>query len=156
VTQNQGTYGETFEIQCHANSTLIGSTTIFLSPGQTNIMYPPFKWNTTGFPSGTYIISATVAAVTNETDLADNYKQADEPVEVRILGDICGIYDGVILPIPDGVVDLYDLTAVAMLGPYSSEDPTWDPVWGPVCDVNKDGKVGEADLMVISIHFGET
>ena len=156
VTQNQGTYAETFEVQCHANLTLIGSTTISLSPGQTNIMYPPFQWNTTGFPRGTYIISATVATVTNETDLADNSRDADEPVEVRILGDICGMYEGDLLPIPDGVVNLYDLAAVAMLGPYSSEDPTWDPVWGPVCDVNKDGKVDEVDLIVISIHFGET
>jgi len=155
VTQNQGTYGETLDVQCYANSTLIGSTTIFLSPGQTNTIYPRFKWNTTGFPSGTYIISATVAAVTNETDLADNSRNADEPVEVRILGDICGMYEGDLLPIPDGVVDLYDLRAVAALGPYSSEYPTWDPVWGPLCDLNKDGKVGKADLVVISIHFGE-
>ena len=156
TTQNQGTYPETFEVQFHANSTLIGSTTISLSPGQTNIMYPPFKWNTTGVPRGTYIISATAVAVPGETDLADNSRDADEPVEVRILGDICGMYEGDLLPIPDGVVDLYDLTAVAMLGPYSSENPNWDPVWGPVCDVNKDGKVGEADLIVISVHFGET
>ena len=156
TTQNQGTYGETFEVQCHANSTLIESTTIFLSPGQTNIMYPPFQWNTTGAPRGTYIISATVVAATNETDLADNSRDADEPVEVTIKGDICGMYEGDLLPIPDGVVDICDLTAVARLGPYSSEYPTWDPVWGPACDVNKDGKVGEADLMLISIHFGET
>lgn len=156
TTQNQGTYSETFQIQCHANSTLIGSTTIFLSPGQTNIMYPPFKWNTKGVPRGIYIISAIVIPVTGETDLADNYKEADEPVEIRILGDICGMYDRVILPIPDGVVDLDDFMMVAVPGIIFTEHPTWDPVWGPICDLNKDGKVGVADLIIVGIHFGET
>ena len=155
TTQNQGTYSETFEVLCHASSTLIGSTTIFLSPGQTNIMYPPFKWNTTGVPCGNYTISATVAAVTNETDLDDNYKEADEPVEIRIRGDICGMYGKVILPIPDGVVNLDDFMIVAVPGIIFTEHPTWDPVWGPICDLNKDGKIGVADIIIVGIHFGE-
>ena len=156
TTQNQGTYDETFEVLFHANSTLIGSKTIFLSPGQTNIMYPPFEWDTTGVPRGNYIISATVAAVTDETDLADNYKEADEPVEIRILGDICGMYDRVVLPIPDGVVDLDDFMIVATPGIIFTEDPTWDPVWGPICDLNKDGRVSVADIIIVGLHFGET
>jgi len=156
TTQNQGTYPETFEVQCHANSTLIGSKTIFLSPGQTNIMYPPLKWNTTGVPRGNYTISATVAAVTDETDLADNYKEADEPVEVRLLGDISGMYYGEIRPIPNGMVDGIDFAVITLPGNIFSEYPTWDPVWGPICDLNKDGKVGVADLMIVGIHYGET
>jgi len=156
TTQNQGTYAETFEVQCHVNSTLIGSTTIFLSPGQTNIMYPPFVWNTTGVSRGLYLISATVVAVTNETDLVDNYKEANELVEVRLLGDICGMYDGEILPIPNGMVDVMDFAVICLPANILSEYPTWDPVWGPVCDLNKDGKVGVADLMIVGAHYGET
>jgi len=155
TTQNQGTYGETFEVQCHANSTLIASTTIFLSPGQTNTIYPPFNWNTTDVPKGKYIIKATAVAVANESDLADNSKAADQTVEVRLLGDVCGMYGGRLSPIPDGVVNIDDFLAVAMPGHIFTEYPTWDPVWGPVCDVNKDGKVGVADLLIISLHFGD-
>ena len=155
TTQNQGNHGETFEVQCYANSTLIGSTTIFLSPGQTHTIYPPFEWNTTGIPRGTYIISATAVAVANEYNLADNYREADEPVEVRLLGDICGMYDGVILSIPNGMVDGLDFAVIALPRNIFSEYPTWDPVWGPICDLNKDGRIGVADLMIVGIHYGE-
>lgn len=155
TAQNEGTYGESFEVQCHANSTMVSSTTIFLSPGQANTIYPSFNWNTTGVPPGKYIISATAVAVQGETDLADNSKNADESVEVRILGDICGMYARGLAPIPDRVVNLDDIIAVAMPGHIFSQAPTWDPVWGPVCDLNKDGKVGVADLIIVSLHFGE-
>jgi hypothetical protein len=156
TTQNQGTYAETFEVQCHANSTLVGSTMIFLSPGQTNIMYPPFVWNTTGVSRGLYVISATVIAVTNETDLADNYREADELVEVRLLGDISGWYDGEVLPIPNGMVDGTDFAVICLPKNLFTEYPTWDPVWGPVCDLNEDGQIGMADLMIVATHYGET
>jgi len=156
VTQNQGTYSETFEVQCHVNSILIGSKTISLSPGQTYTLYPSFEWNTTGFPRGYYIISATAVAVTGETDLADNYKKADEPVEIGLLGDICGMYNGVIKPIPDGMVSGLDFAVIALPRNIFTEYPTWDPVWGPICDLNRDGKVGVADLMIVGVHYGET
>ncbi len=66
------------------------------------------------------------------------------------------MYDRVILPIPNGVVDLDDLMIIAMPGHIFTEDPTWDPVWGPICDLNKDGKVGVADILIVGIYFGET
>jgi len=155
TAQNKGTYGESFEVQCHVNSTLLASTTIFLSPGQTNTIFPSFDWNTTGVTPGKYIISATAVAVQGEIDLNDNSRDADESVEVRILGDICGMYKSGLAPIPNGVVDLDDIMAVAMPGHIFTKSPTWDPVWGPACDLNKDGKVGVADLMIVSLHFGE-
>jgi len=155
IAQNQGTYIETFEVQCYANITLIGNRTISLSAGQTKKMYP-FNWNTTDAPRGIHIITATASAVPNETDLADNSKQAEETVEIRIMGDICGTYGQLLLPIPDGVVDLDDFMAVAMPGHIWTQEPDWDPVWGPVCDVDKDGRVGISDLMIVGLHFGET
>jgi len=156
TTQNQGTYGETVEVRCYANSTLIGSKTIFLSPGQTHILYPPLEWDTSDFRRGNYTISANVTAVTGETDLADNHKKADGLVEVRLLGDICGMYGDDILPIPNGMVDGLDFAVIALPSNIFSEYPSWDPVWGPICDLNKDGKIGVADLMLVGIHYGET
>jgi len=155
TAQNQGTYTETFEVKCYVNSTLVGSTTISLSAGQTKKMYP-FSWNTTGALRGIYVISATASAVPGETDFVDNYRETAEPVEVRIKGDICGMYNGRLSPIPDGVVDINDFMAASMPGHLYTQEPDWDPVWGPACDVNNDGRVGIMDLMIIGIHIGET
>ncbi len=155
TVQNQGTQEESFEVQCYANSTQIGSKTIFLAAGRTYTL-TPFYWNTSGIAQGIYIINATAAAVPEETDLADNYKPANNPVEITIMGDICGMSDEGLLPIPDGNVNIDDLMTVAMPGHIWTEYPTWDPIWGPVCDVNRDGMVNMGDLLVISIHYGET
>jgi hypothetical protein len=155
TAQNQGTQQETFEIQCYANSTQIGSRNISLIAGGTYTL-TPFYWNTSGIARGTYIINATAVAVPEETDLADNYKTADNPVEITIIGDICGMYAEGLLPIPDGIVNLDDLIAVAMPGHIFTEYPTWDPVWGPVCDVDRDNRVDMADLMLVVIHYWET
>jgi len=141
TTQNQGTYGESFEVQCYANSTLIGSTTIFLSPGQTNTIYPPFNWNTTGVTGGRYVIRATAAAVTNETDLADN-TLIDGNVFVTIAGDVNG--DGRV-----NASDLFDLSKA-----YSS-DPSKQN-WNPNCDFNRDNKVDASDLFDLNKNYGKT
>jgi len=155
IAQNQGTYIETFEVRCYANLTLIGSRTICLSPGQTQKMYP-FCWNTTGVPRGKHIITAVASAVPQETDSADNSKRAKEAVEIRVMGDICGMYNRIILPIPDGVVGIDDFMIIAMPGHIWTQEPDWDPIWGPVCDIDNDGRVGISDLMIVGIHFGET
>jgi expansin (peptidoglycan-binding protein) len=155
TAQNQGSTTENFEVQCYVNSTLVGSKTISVSAGQT-LTLSPFHWNTSGAPRGTYIISATVAAVLGEIYLIDNSKSAEIPVEVRIKGDVCGMYNGVVKPIPNGVVDLDDLMTVAMPGHIWTEYPTWDPVWGPACDVNKDGRVGMDDVMEVGLHLADT
>jgi hypothetical protein len=155
TAQNQGTRHETFEIQCYTNSTQIGTTTVSLAAGRTHTL-DPFYWNTSGVARGIYIINATAVAVPEETDLADNYKTADYPVEITIVGDICGMYAKGLLPIPDGIVNLDDLMAIAMPGHMWTEFPTWDPVWGPVCDVDRDNTVNMADLLIVTIHYMET
>jgi len=58
----------------------------------------------------------------------------------------------------DGEVDIIDdFLEVAKPGNiwgYQRDDGTWtNPTWGPYCDVNRDGKVGVADLMEIGTHF---
>ncbi len=151
---NQGTTNETFDVRCYANSTLIGYTSVSLTAGE-NVTLPAFIWDTTGVPRGNYIIKAIALSVPLEVDVSDNFRNADSPVEVRIKGDVCGMYGGVMQPIPNGVVDLDDLMAIAMPGHIFTEYPTWDPVWGPLCDVNRDDRVSVGDLLECGLHLGE-
>jgi hypothetical protein len=97
-----------------------------------------------------------VRNVPKELDSSDNSKNADTPVDVRIKGDVCGMYEGTLQPVPNGVVDLDDFMAIAMPSHIFAEYPTWDPVWGPLCDVNQDGRVSVADLLECGLHLGET
>lgn len=154
TVQNQGTAAETFEVAYYANSTLVTSRTVSLLADETDIVQ--LDWDTSEAARGNYTIISTVETVAGETDINDNFLTAGGYVEVRLMGDITGMFDGVLLPIPDGVVDLDDFLVVAMPGHIWTEYPTWDPVWGPVCDINRDGRVGIDDLMVISLHFEET
>jgi hypothetical protein len=157
TTLNLGTENETFEVQCYANSILAGTKTISLTPGQSHTL--TIQWNTTGVARGTYIISATAVAVPGEVKLDDN-SLTDGSVQVEILGDICGVYDGVVMPIPDGAVRIIDFMEVSFnvftYDPNQYPDlPPWDPVWGPVCDVDKNGAIDTDDLYLVGLHFGE-
>ncbi len=64
--------------------------------------------------------------------------------------------EGATVPGPDGLVDLNDFLVVAGEGVIFTGDPTWDPDWGPACDVNQDLWVGISDLMEIGVRVGET
>lgn len=112
-----------------------------------------FDWNTTGVKPGKYVASATVVPVLGETDIADNSLTGDS-FELRIKGDICGVYSNVVQPIPDGRVDMCDFLTAA--GNWGTVYPIWHPVWGPASDVNGDNVVDLDDVMIIGIHFGET
>lgn len=61
-----------------------------------------------------------------------------------LIGDVDGDWD----------VDMddYNLVTDHIFERY----PTWDPYWGPRCDINDDLKVGVADLMEVSLHMGDT
>jgi len=82
--------------------------------------------------------------------------EGSDTIRVMFAGDICGMYDGAILPIPNGVVDLDDFMIIAMPGHIFTRNPTWNPTWGPTCDLNKDDKIGVADLMMVGINYGAT
>jgi len=149
TAMNRGTEDQIFTVQSYANSTLLGSETIFLTQGQSQLL--TFQWNTTGFRSGRYVINATAVAVPREVELDDN--SLSDLVEVKILGDICGRFDGILLPIPNWRVELDDF--MVAVSQWLTEYPTWDPVWGPVCDLNDDNMVTAFDLLVIAAHYGE-
>jgi len=158
TTMNGGTEDETVQVQCYANSILAGTQTISLAPGQSQTL--TIQWNTTGVARGTYVINATAVPVPGEVKLNDN-SFIDGSVKVEILGDVCGVYDGVVRPIPDGAVKIIDFMEVSSnVFTYDPDKypelPPWDPVWGPICDVNEDGAIDTDDLLLVGIHFGET
>lgn len=149
--ENQGEGKETFEVKGYVNSTLIGSRTLSLDSGKSYVLI--FAWNTSKAKPGKYFPSAVAVAVEGEKDKSDNSLTCNS-FEVRIIGDICGWYDGVLKPIPDRRVNLDDfMVAVANFGTSS---PTWNPVWGPASDMTEDGVVDIDDIMTIGLHYGET
>jgi len=152
VTQNHGTEDEVVTIECRADTTLVGSATFNLIAGQ--LWVQNFIWETSETSSGIYIVSATVAPVPGEVNLGDNSKDAPSTVEIRIVGDVCRMQNGVLTPVPDGRVDLDDF--MVAVGQFGLTYLTWDPVWGPQCDVNDDDVVDIDDIMIIALHFGET
>jgi len=138
VPQNQGLEIENFQVDCYANSTLIGSETVNIGPGQ--LMPLDFTWNTLNVTPGRYTIIANVSIVQGETDIADNTK-VDGMVLVTIPGDIDG----------DGDVDASDLFDLSMAYGSSLGDPNWNP-YG---DFNRDNKVDASDLFELNTNFGK-
>jgi len=148
--ENQGEGKETFEVKSYANSSLLGSKTISLDAGKSYVFV--FQWNTTRIRAGNYALKATVAPVMGEVDTADN--TLTYTFEIRIKGDICGWYGGVLKPIPNQRVDMDDFGMV--VGHWGTVSSTWHPVWGPAADINDDGLVDLDDIMEVAIHFLET
>ncbi len=70
VPRNKGTVAQTFQVSYYVNSTLLGSETTSLDPGQLNQI--DFLWNTSNFDIGTYVIWAEASIVAGETYIADN------------------------------------------------------------------------------------
>lgn len=70
VSQNKGTNAQTFQVSCYTDTTLIGSRTILLDPGQLNLAH--FQWDTSSVSLGTYLIWAEASIVAGETDTLDN------------------------------------------------------------------------------------
>ena len=84
VPQNEGMEDEDVDVNCYANSTLIGSKTIHLAAGQ--LMPINFIWNTLKTAPGTYTIKVKASVVHGETETADNMF-SNGVIQVRILGD---------------------------------------------------------------------
>ncbi len=70
-----------------------------------------------------------------------------------------GCYSGYCVPIgdvfpevPDGIVDIQDIMAIASHWRMTDEDPDWDPRY----DLNGDGIITVVDIMMAVVHWGET
>jgi len=149
--ENQGEGKEAFEVKCYVNSILVGSRMVTLDSGKAFVLV--FEWNTPNVKPGIYIPSAVAVAVLGEMDTADN-SLAGGSFEVRIKGDICGWYEGVLKPIPDRCVNIDDVGMV--VGHFWTSSPTWHTVWGPACDITEDGWVDLRDVNEVVDHYGET
>lgn len=72
---NYGSVSETFEIQAHANTSLVAELPVLrLAPSA--IYAGRLIWNTTGFPPGTYNVLVTVPPVQGELNQLDNTREA--------------------------------------------------------------------------------
>ncbi len=146
---NEGTMSESITLNVYANATLIDTTSLQLNGTaglggsfENRSRTYTVNWDTTGFALGKYNITATVPAVTGETDTADNSFAGEQWVWVLPGGDINH----------DGVVDSADLVTLA--DAYGST-PT-SPNWNPFADINDDNKVAVADLFILGKDYGKS
>lgn len=136
---NLGNYTETFKVTVHANVTAVESQNATLTSGNTTIL--TFTWNTTGWTKGYYAVWAYAEPVASEISTEDN-TYTDGVVTVVMQGDVNA----------DGIVDIFDITTVALA--FNSKPGNSN--WNPIADINNDGTVDIFDIVVVAIHFGET
>lgn len=142
--ENHGETTESFDVELYANETLVGTLRVEdLFSGSFSVV--SFVWNTNGFPTGNYTLTAQVNPVPGETDTADNNFTGGWII-VSLVGDITGP-DGW----PDGKVDMRDVGYVARRFMCRPGDPLWDPI----ADINSDGKIDMKDIGTVARHFGE-
>ena len=139
TVQNQGNFAETFDVNVYANSTLVGTESIFnLASGDSVTL--TISWDTDEFQRGNYTISARATEVSSELDTLDNI-YVGIVVQVMLPGDVDG----------DGTVNALDL---AELNPaYGSASGTQH--WDPSCDFNGDSEVDILDLFSMGRNYGK-
>lgn len=146
---NQGDVAESFNATLYVNNTSVQTLPLTLAAGNFTVI--TFTWNTTSFDKGNYTISAYATIIAGETDTTDN-TYVDDYVIVAMIGDITGLTAGV----PDGKVDMRDITTAAIAyGSYPSH-PSWNPnadITGPTLG-ESDNKVDIRDLTAIAKNYG--
>ena len=139
---NYGNATEAFDVTVYANTTTIGTfANVTLASRSSTTLN--ISWNTTGFASGNYTISAYAWPVQGETYTADN-TLVDGIACVVIPGDVNG----------DGTVNILD---AIRLGNHFLETPS-SPGWnqgGNNADINGDGVVNILDAIILGNHFLE-
>ena len=84
TAQDLGVFGESFNVTVYANSKAIGMQPVSLSSGSAANL--SFKWDTTTFGKGDYVISASASDVPDEVDTANNNMSAANPVTLLFNG----------------------------------------------------------------------
>ena len=143
--QNQGNYTETFIVTFYANSTSALQINVNLTAGSSTVIY--LVWNTGFFAHGNYTLKATAAAVSGETDTADNTFVLSVPVHVGIPGDISGAVSGVY----DGVTNMRDINYLILRFNARPDSPNWKPN----LDVNNDGVINMRDIQIAIANFNK-
>jgi len=142
VVENQGDYfNETFNVTLYYESTPIDTKTVHDLPNGQNATLL-FTWKTTGLPPcGNYTLNAEAETVPYEMDLADN-TYIDGKIKIKLMGDVNG----------DCVVDLLDLTSIALAFSSSPGDPNWNPE----ADLLEDGTINIVDLVTVVVNYDRT
>lgn len=136
---NQGDSLHTFNTTVYANTSVIETRNVTLAGGMYTTV--TFTWNTSGFTTGNYTLTAYASSILNETAISDNTFIADKEICVTIPGDVDGDRD----------VDIFDI--VMMAGIYGSQQG--DPEFIVNCDINSDGDVDIFDIVIACGHYGE-
>lgn len=140
VTANDGNVVETFNVTIYANTTNIGTQTVFNLPPRHNVTLT-FTWNTTGLePCCNFTLSAEATKVPGEINVVNNLFIGGV-VRIKLWGDIDN----------NDVVDIYDI--VMAIRAYGS--CRGDPDWNPDADIApRYGIVDIFDLVTIASVFG--
>ena len=141
VVQNFGSVAETFNVTVFYNDSIMETqdVTDLIAGAQKNLT---FSWHTADVQACcNYTVKAEASVLPDEDDTANNV-YVDGAVKVKMQGDVNG----------DGIVDIWDLSIVAVAyGRFEGE-----PYYDPDADIDKDGIVDIADISVVCMHYGET
>lgn len=141
TVQNYGSFTESFDVTAFYDDNVIETRNVtdLAAGAQRNLT---FSWNTTSVqPCTNYTIRAEASLVPDESDTTNNV-YVDGTVKIKLSGDVTG----------DGVVDIFDLSKVAIAYFTFEGDPNYDPD----ADITKDGIVDMRDLTIVAANYGNS
>ena len=141
VAVNYGDYSETTTLTLKMNSTVINTVNLALNTGQAQQLQ--FTWQTIQPNWGRYTLTATLTPATGENQI----NQGDDSISISWIrvsppGDVNR----------DGVVNISDLSIIALAYHSSPGSPNWNPL----ADVNKDGHIDISDLSICAFWYHRT
>ena len=141
VAVNYGDYSETTTLTLKMNSTVINTVSFALNTGQAQQLQ--FTWQTIQPNWGRYTLTATLTPATGENQI----NQGDDSIAISWVrvsppGDVNR----------DGVVNISDLSIIALAYHSSPGSPNWNPL----ADVNKDGHIDISDLSICAFWYHRT
>ncbi len=141
TVHNYGKVAESFNVTTYANDSAIETKNVSdLAVGTSEILV--FYWDTSDAqPCGNYTIKAETSVLPDEFNTVNN-TYIDGSVKVKMPGDING----------DGVVNVVDLSIVALAYGSLAEEPDYNPD----ADLNNDDIVDMKDLYVVARNLGKT
>jgi len=140
---NLGSTQESFSLVFRANSTVIATANVMLLADSSQSV--SVSWSVGGMTRGVYNVTAAASTASGETIVWNDV--AVDPVSfvVRLGGDVNG----------DCRTNILDLAKVAFAYGSSIGPPTIGS-WNPIMDMNNDGRIDQADLLLFVPVFGQS
>jgi hypothetical protein len=136
---NPGYYQESFNVTAYANATVVQTQTVQNLPYDATATLV-FTWDTTGFPRGSYALSAYAEPPPNETQTANN-QFTGGPVLVAIPGNVNG-------DVQVNILDVVEITSI-----YATNSSS--PIFNPNSDIDNDKRITILDVAICTTHYGE-